>query len=244
MLINRLVSALCLLCFSCHSMARSWEGEVVYQVFPRSFFDSNADHVGDLKGISAKLPYLQDLGVTCLLINPIFKAREYHNYFADDFFTVDPSLGTNEDFFRLIKQAHLRHMKVILDMEIQYVADRHPWLADVLINPQSKYRDYVWSKGSAFFDWDIHWWGGARFKIAAINPNLPAVKNYAKDIFRFWAAPNGNAANGVDGFRIDHMMDDLDNKHVMTSMLSNWPNLLATTPNAAKSVIHCLPSMR
>jgi len=214
-----------------------WEREVVYQIFPRSYCDSNGDHVGDLKGITGKLPFLHRFGITTILINPIFKAREYHNYFADDFFQVDPSLGTNEDFFKLIRRAHRIHMKVILDMEIQYVADRHPWLAEVLKNPESPYASYVWTKGSAFFGMNIPWWGGAKVEVAAINPDNPAVKSYAKKIFRFWAAPNGHPDAGVDGFRIDHMMDDLDFKHIKTGMLHGFwrpiiEDLKSIKPNA------------
>ncbi len=199
-----------------------WKKEIVYQIFPRSYFDSNGDHVGDLKGISHKLGYLHDLGITAILINPVFRAREYHNYFADDFFSVDPSLGTNLDFFTLVRRAHSMHMKVLLDMEVQYVADGHPWLAQTLKNPASPFSDFVWTKGSAFFGLNINWWPGRKVEVAAINPDNEKVKEYVKSIFRYWAVPNGHASSGVDGFRIDHMMDDLDSKHVKKNMLSEF----------------------
>src|SRR6478752_2278647 len=94
-----------------------WEREVVYQIFPRSFRDSDGNHIGDLKGIAERLDHVKSLGATAILINPIFASRMYHNYFADDFYTVDPEFGTNADFFDLVKQAHRKRIKVILDME-------------------------------------------------------------------------------------------------------------------------------
>ena len=209
-------------CAASTTQAHPLESEIVYQIFPRSYRDSNGDRNGDFNGIIKKLPYLKRMGITSILINPIFKAREYHNYFADDFFSVDPTFGSNSDFFRFIQTAHSLRLKVILDMEIQYVADKHSWLAATLKDPQSPLARNLWTKGSAFYDLNLNWWGGAKIKVAAINPDSPAVIEWAKGIFRFWAAPNGHPQHGVDGFRIDHMMDDLDNLHVKTGMLSKF----------------------
>ena len=102
-----MIALLCAAAVAVGSPARaSWEKEVLYQIFPNSFRDSNGDRVGDFKGIESKLGYLQSLGVTAILINPIFKSPFYHRYFADDFMTADPVLGTNADFFHLIRTAH------------------------------------------------------------------------------------------------------------------------------------------
>jgi len=204
------------------SQANPWEKEVVYQIFPRSFYDSNGDHIGDFNGISQKLGFLHEMGITVVLINPIFASRVYHNYFADDFLKTDSTLGSNKDFFELVGKAHSLRMKVILDMEVQYVADRHPWYQAVQKDPQSHVADYLWRKGSAFYGQNIHWYDGQKVDIAAINSTNPEVKRAILDVFRYWAAPDGDPSRGVDGFRIDHMMDDLDNKHVMTGMLKNF----------------------
>lgn len=211
---------------------QGWKDEIVYQIFPRSYFDSNGDHIGDLTGIALKLPTIKQMGFTSILVNPIFKSRVYHNYFADDFFQVDPALGTNESFYRLVRKAHALGMKVILDMETQYVADQHPWFAE----PQ--FQNYVWKKGSAFYDLKINWWGGSKAKIAAINPDLPEVIEAGKNIFRFWTCPNGSLDSGVDGFRIDHMMDDLDNQHVKKNVLSNyWKPIIEATKQVRPDAI-------
>jgi alpha-amylase len=206
-----------------------WQREVVYQIFPRSFRDSTGDGHGDLKGITSKLGFLDELGVTAILLNPIFVSRTYHNYFADDFFRVDPVYGTNEDFFELVREARKRDMKILLDMEVQYVADGHPWFAAVRKDPASPFAAFLWREGSAFYGLNLPWYDGAKVDIAAINPDHPEVLAYFKKVFRFWLDPRGDGSltDGVHGFRIDHMMDDLDDKGVKTGMLGNfWTPIL------------------
>lgn len=200
----------------------SWEKEVVYQIFPRSFYDSDGDRIGDLKGIAAKLDYLKGLGVTAILLNPIVASRAYHNYFADDFFSVEPKYGTNRDFVDLMRKAHAKGLKVILDMETQYVADQHPWYVAVDADPISPYRAFLWMEGSAFYHVPIHWWDGADIQIASVRSDNSDVQAYFQKVFRYWAAPGGKPADGVDGFRIDHMMDDLDDKGVDTNMFRTF----------------------
>ena len=200
----------------------SWEREVVYQIFPRSFYDSNGDHIGDLGGITQKLGYLRSLGFTAVLINPIFASRMYHNYFADDFLKVDPSLGTNREFFELVRQAHRRRMKVILDMEVQYVADLHPWFKAVERDPKSPVAEMIWMKGSKLFGDKLPGYDGQKIGFATLNPDSSMLKREVLKVFRYWADPDGNPSHGVDGFRIDHMMDDLDSQHVKTGMLKNF----------------------
>jgi len=199
-----------------------WEKEVVYQIFPRSFYSSAGNHIGDMKGIEQKLGFLHQLGVTAILINPIFDSRLYHNYFADDFLKVDPTMGSNQDFFAMVAKAHGLHMKVILDMEVQYVADRHPWYTAVAKNPKSPIADHLWREGSAFFGSKNHWYDRREVNFTSINPDNPDVKKTILNVFRYWAAPDGKPSHGVDGYRIDHMMDDLDNKHLKTGMLQHF----------------------
>jgi glycosidase len=193
-----------------------WEREVVYQIFPRSFYDSNGDRIGDLRGIAAKVPFLQGLGVTTILLNPIAASPNYHNYFADDFMRIDPEFGTDGDLRALTQVAHRKGMKVLLDMEPQYVTDRHPWMRALARNPNARERDYLWTTGSWLWGRRLPWYDGVDVRVAAVNPSNPAVRDHVRDAFLKWAGL------GIDGFRIDHMMDDLDGKGVKTGLLTNF----------------------
>src|SRR5258705_10680390 len=102
------------------------KNEVVYHVFVRSFYDSNGDGIGDLNGLGMKLDYLEELGITSILLLPIYQSDYYHNYFAGDFYAIDPEYGTMADYLRLVKEIHRRGMKLYLDKEKQYVTDDHP----------------------------------------------------------------------------------------------------------------------
>jgi alpha-amylase len=199
----------------------SWEKEIVYQIFPRSFYDSNGDRIGDFKGIDQKLDYVKRLGATVILLQPIQKSRLYHNYFQDSFFETDPSFGTNQDFFNLVHDAHARHLKVVLDMEQQYVAGLHPWYVAAKDHPESPEAKYV-DVTSGFLGRAAHGYNGAVVPIATVNTSQPGVLDELKKVFIAWAAPEGRPQDGVDGFRLDHMMDDLDNRHQDTNMLAGF----------------------
>ncbi|AIE84148.1 alpha-amylase family glycosyl hydrolase [Fimbriimonas ginsengisoli] len=199
-----------------------WEREVVYQIFPRSFRDSNGDKIGDLNGIREKLDHFKRLGVTSLLINPIFSSRMYHNYFADDFYKVDAEYGTNKEFFDLIRAAHRKGLKVILDMEVQYVAYQHPWYVARAKDPASPFASYLWDDKGFYTSVPLPMYDGSKIAAAAVDPLNPQVRDYMLNVFRYWAAPEGKKSDGVDGFRIDHMMDDLDLQGVKKGMLANF----------------------
>lgn len=197
----------------------TWEREVVYQIFPRSFRDSNGDRNGDLKGIAQSLGHLKRLGVTAILLNPVAKSRTYHNYFADDFLTCDPELGTNAEFFDLVRQAHRNRLKVILDIEPQYVTEAHPWFG---------LPGYTWNNPGPFTTGILPLFDGQPVRARAIDPESPGVRAGMGAMLRHWALPAGRPADGVDGFRIDHMMDDFDFQHVKTRMLSSfWRPLIS-----------------
>jgi len=129
--------------FAQHKKAPSAQSDIIYHIFQRSFYDSNGDGHGDLNGIYQKLDYLQQLGVTAVLLTPLYESVYYHNYFATDFYKIDPRYGTMHDYVRLIKELHRRHMKFYMDMETQYVASDHIWYRDSYKNPASKYSDYI-----------------------------------------------------------------------------------------------------
>jgi alpha-amylase len=215
--------------------ATTWvaEDEVFYKIFVRSFADSNRDRIGDFLGIEQRLGYLQDLGVTSLLLTPIVPSKFYHNYFASQFDGVDPSFGDLESFQHLVRAVHSRGMKIYLDQEIQYVSSEHPWWQSVG-HPQSPFAQYLLFNGpdntKPETGFSFKTYDGQPATLAIVNLKLPAVRRYFEGVFAAWLDPahNGDFSAGVDGFRIDHMMDDLDHKGRLAGLLVDfWAPLLA-----------------
>lgn len=219
--------------------------EVIYHVFQRSFFDSNGDGHGDLKGMEQKLNYLQDLGVTSILLTPLYQSEFYHNYFATDFEKIDPRYGTMDEYLSLVKEIHKRNMKIYQDVEMQYVTQDHLWYKDSFGNPKSRYSKYVYYSDSLnqkpFFFYNIPeftLYDNSKHKIAVVNMNNPEVRQYTFDVLNFWLDPNkdGKFDDGVDGFRFDHMMDDLDNFKKVSNLFQDFwtpvvKDLKRTNPN-------------
>ena len=111
--------------------AKWWQKAVVYQVYPRSFYDSNGDGIGDLNGIYEKLDYLKDLGVTALWLSPYNKSPNADNgYDVSDYYDIMDEFGTMEDFDRLSEKAHRLGMKLIMDLVINHTSDEHPWFVE------------------------------------------------------------------------------------------------------------------
>jgi len=205
------------------------QDDTVYQIFVRSFRDSNGDGNGDLNGIRQEIPYLRKLGITTVLLTPLYDSDFYHNYFAKDFHKIDPSLGTEADFLRLVKALHQNGMKIVIDVEIQYVAGGHPWLVDSKNNPSSAFSDYVLyndkqnSDPEGFLGAHIFSdYRGHKTEIATANVLDPKAQAYHLALFKYWQDPNGDGRfdDGIDGLRIDHMMDDLDNKGRQTHLFT------------------------
>jgi alpha-amylase len=203
--------------------------EIFYQIFVRSFRDSNGDRIGDLRGITAKLGYLQHLGITSILLTPLQPSPFYHNYFASRFTGIDPAYGTMADYFAFVHAAHELGLKVYLDEEFQYVAQGNPWWRRARAHPYGRYgNDLLWrnrARGIAepflnrakWQDYD-----GRSIGIAMVNLNDPAVRRYFRRLLLFWADPPGHPGDGVDGFRIDHMMDNLDHQGLETHLFSRF----------------------
>ena len=114
-----------------------WNKEIIYHVFQRSFFDSNGDRNGDLRGFVEKLGYLKELGVTTILFTPLYESDFYHNYFAKDYETIDPEFGTMEDYLDFVKAVHQNGLRFIMDMETQYAQNGNRWFDESFKNPGS-----------------------------------------------------------------------------------------------------------
>lgn len=115
-----------------------WKDAVFYEIFVRSFYDSDGNGIGDFNGITAKLDYLNDgdpttntdLGITGIWLMPIFPSPSYHGYDVTDYYSVNPQYGTMEDFKHLVEEAHKRGIHIVIDMVINHTSDKHPWFKD------------------------------------------------------------------------------------------------------------------
>ena len=195
-----------------------WKDAVFYQIYPRSFFDSNGDGEGDLNGITGKLDYIKSLGVDAIWSCPYFVSPKADNgYDVADYRDIDPSFGTLEDWKRMIAGIHERGMKFFMDLVVNHTSDEHPWFRSARQSKDSPYRDYYIFRdpkpdGSAPGNW-MSVFGGSTWEwnpptedyyfhlFAVKQPDLnwenPRVMDEVEDVIRFWADL------GVDGFRLD-----------------------------------------
>jgi alpha-glucosidase len=195
-----------------------WRGAVIYQVYPRSFADSNGDGIGDLRGLLARLDYIAALGVDAIWISPFFPSpmRDY-GYDVADYCGVDPLFGTLADFDAVVARAHALGLRVVIDQVYSHTSDRHPWFADSRSGIDAPRADwYVWADAKADGSPPNNWqslfvgpawtWDARRGQYYLHNflpeqPDLnllnPAVQDALLAVARFWLE------RGVDGFRID-----------------------------------------
>jgi alpha-amylase len=191
-----------------HEWAR---GAVFYEVFVRSFADSNGDGIGDLRGLTAKLDYLKDLGVDALWLMPVFDSPSYHGYDTVDYEKIEPDYGTGEDFDRFLAEAHRRGIRVIVDFVMNHSSAQHPWFVNSASSPSADHRAwYVWraddpgwtqpwgggnhswhEKNGAFY-YGVFWGG-----MPDLNYDTPAVRREMERLAALWLS------RGVDGFRLD-----------------------------------------
>ena len=195
-----------------------WRGAVIYQIYPRSFYDSNADGIGDLNGITKKLDYVASLGVDGVWLSPFFKSpMEDFGYDVSDYCDVDPIFGTLKDFDRLIEKAHGLNLKVIIDQVYSHTSNQHSWFKQSRADRSNPKADwYVWADprddGSPPNNWQSVFGGGAwewdsrrkqyylhNFLTSQpdLNVHNPDVQAALLDTARFWLD------RGVDGFRLD-----------------------------------------
>ncbi len=192
-----------------------WQKEVVYQIYPKSFYDSNNDGIGDINGITSKLNYLKNLGITMIWICPIFKSpMDDNGYDISDYFDIAEEFGTMSDLRELIDKAKEKNIKIILDLVINHTSDEHPWFKEALKNPESKYHDYyifkksniipnnwrsvfgtsVWEKVDGRDEYYFHAFGKKQPDLNWENPDL---RNELYKVVNKWLD------FGIAGFRID-----------------------------------------
>jgi alpha-glucosidase len=195
-----------------------WQHAVFYEIYPRSFADSNNDGVGDLKGIASKLDYLKELGVDAIWISPCFPSPQVDfGYDVSDYENIDPMYGTLEDFDVLAREAKARGIHIILDFVVNHTSDQHKWFLDSKSSRTSAHRDwYIWRDGKGPGQPPNNWvsiFGGSAWKFDPttnqyyyhffypeqpdLNWRNPAVKDAMFDVTRWWYK------RGVSGFRLD-----------------------------------------
>ena len=193
-----------------------WNNTIFYELFVRSFYDSDGDGIGDFQGIIEKLDYLNDgdpntfddLGITGIWLMPTMESPSYHGYDVKDYYNIESDYGTMEDFEEFLEQAQLRGIKVVIDLVLNHTSNQHPWFIQSA-NNQNNYRDwYIWSDNNPGFTgpWSQNVWhynqGNYYYGLfwsgmPDLNYNHPAVKEEMKNIANFWLN------KGVDGFRLD-----------------------------------------
>ncbi len=191
------------------SQVNWWDDAVFYEIFVRSFQDSDGDGVGDLNGLISRLDYLQELGITGLWLMPIAQSPSYHGYDVVDYYQVDEEYGTKEDFLRLMEEAHARDIRVIVDLVLNHTSREHPWFQEAL-QPTSEKRDwYVWAdeKQQHWHQTDNGYYYGYFWEgMPDLDYRNPAVGAAMQDVTRFWLEEMQ-----VDGFRLDaikHLVEE------------------------------------
>ena len=123
-----------------------WHESVVYQIYPRSFMDTNHDGIGDLQGIISKLDYLKELGIDVIWLSPVYKSPNVDNgYDISDYYAINHDFGTMADFENLLKEAHDRELKLIMDIVVNHTSTEHHWFQEAKKSRYNQYRDfYIW----------------------------------------------------------------------------------------------------
>jgi oligo-1,6-glucosidase len=199
-------------------MRRAWWKEaVVYQVYPRSFMDSNGDGIGDLRGIISKLDYLQDLGVDVVWLSPVYRSPNDDNgYDVSDYRDIAPEFGTLADWDELAEGLHTRGMRILMDLVVNHTSDEHPWFIDARSSRTSRYRNfYIWREGNGGREpnnwasifggsaWELNEATGDYYlhlfsnKQPDLNWENPELRRTIYDMMHWWLS------RGVDGFRMD-----------------------------------------
>ena len=194
-----------------------WKEAVIYQIYPRSFADSNGDGIGDLNGITAHLDYLETLGIDVIWLSPVYKSPNDDNgYDISDYRDIMDDFGTMEDFDRLLAEAHRHHIKIVMDLVVNHTSDEHAWFIESRSSKDNPHRDYyIWKEpkngkepnnwGSCFGGsaWELDERTGMYYlhcfskKQPDLNWENPKVRDEVFDMMNWWCE------KGIDGFRMD-----------------------------------------
>lgn len=201
---------------------RWWHDKIAYQIYPRSFYDSNGDGIGDIGGILLKLDYLKDLGIDMIWLSPIYESPFVdEGYDVSDYYKIAECFGTMEEFETLLAEARKRDMYIVMDLVVNHCSSQHPWFREAIKNPKSKYRDYFYfvkgSEGAPPSNYRSYFGGSAWEPVkgekdlyylhmfAKEQPDLnwenPKVREQIYRMVNWWLN------KGVAGFRIDAVMN-------------------------------------
>jgi oligo-1,6-glucosidase len=214
-----------------------WKEAVVYQIYPRSFYDSNGDGIGDIRGIIAKLDYLKELGVDVVWLSPVYKSPNDDNgYDISDYREIMDEFGTMEDWEEMLEEMHKRGIKLVMDLVVNHTSDEHPWFIESRKSKDNPYRDYyIWRPGKDGKEpnnWESNFGGSAweydettgeyylhlfSKKQPDLNWENPKVRREVYDMMKFWLD------KGIDGFRMD-----------VINMISKVPELPDGEPKRGK----------
>lgn len=198
-------------------MTHWYDNAIIYQIYPKSFQDSNDDGIGDLNGIRKRIPYLKKLGINAVWLNPVFVSPQVDNgYDVSNYFAIDPHMGTMEDMENLINDFHKAGIHIIMDFVLNHTSDQHPWFQDAIKDPNSIYRDYYIFAGKdgkrpnnwgSFFGgsvWEEDPAGTGEFyfhlfdkRMPDLNWKNPEVRHAMLEVAEFWLN------KGIDGLRLD-----------------------------------------
>jgi len=218
-----------------------WKSGVIYQVYPRSFYDTDGNGMGDIRGIIEKLDYLNDgttnsLGVDAIWISPIYQSpMKDFGYDISDYNSIDPMFGTEDDFDELLEEAHKRNIRVIMDLVVNHTSNQHPWFVESRSSRDNPKRDwYIWEdkKPSNWFSefsfrssWNYdeltksYYYGYFTREQPELNWRNPEVQEAIYNMIRFWFK------RGIDGFRIDVI-----NYYIKDDQYRNNPWRIKTSP--------------
>ena len=196
-----------------------WKGKVAYQIYPKSFKDSNGDGVGDLKGITEKLDYLQDLGIDILWLSPIYKSPFIdQGYDISDYYAIDPIFGTMEDMEELIAEGKKRGISIIMDLVVNHCSSHHEWFQKALADPDGPYADYFYfiESDKEPNNWESYFGGSVwepvpgtnKYNLHSFHKDQPDL-NWQNPVLReeIYKMINWWLDKGIAGFRIDAIIN-------------------------------------
>ncbi|HEV8380092.1 MAG TPA: alpha-amylase family glycosyl hydrolase [Gemmatimonadales bacterium] len=211
---------------------------VCYEVFVRSFYDSNGDGIGDLRGLTQKLDYISGLGVDCVWLMPVAESPSYHGYDVTDYYKIEPDYGTNDDFRAFVAAAHQHKIKVLVDLVLNHTSSEHPWFQEALRDSTAPHRGwYRWS-ATPGSNWhksplrDEYYFGLFWSGMPDLDYENPAVLEEMKHVARFWLD-----SMRVDGFRLDAVRHLVE----LGNEVSNTPGTHAVLRDFGQSVRRIAP---